>query len=244
MVEKTALITGGSRGLGREIATALGNLGYKVAVNYLNNKDEAEKVVRLVGGDAFSIKADVGDYGQVEEMARTIEQKWGKLDALINNAGIARDALLVKATGRDWDDVMGVNLKGCFNTVKAFAPLMKNAGGHIVNISSYSGLRGKRGQAAYSASKAAVIGFTNSVSSELGRYNIRVNAVLPGYMRTYMGETASDAMEAAREESLIGRLSEPGEVAGFVGWLIGTECVAGQVFVLDSRGHINSRQFD
>ena len=131
---------------------------------------------------------------------------------------------------------MEVNLKGCFNTVKAFAPLMmKSGGGHMINISSYSGARGKAGQAAYSASKAALIGLTYTLAKELSEYKIKVNAVLPGYMPTEMGSKASEAMKKAKEESITGSLSDPKKVAEFIAYLITTENITGQVFCLDSR---------
>ena len=173
---------------------------------------------------------------QVMGMAEEIKQRWGRLDLLVNNAGIARDALLLKATEEEWDEVMRINLRGCFNMVKVFAPVLKKTGGgHIVNMSSRSGLMGKAGQAAYSASKAALIGFTRSLAAELGRYNIKANAVLPGYMPTDMGKKAAGAIKRAREKSMLGKLSDPAEVASFVVWLAETEGITGQVFSLDSR---------
>jgi|Deesub1362A_J573_1020465.scaffolds.fasta_scaffold00004_346 3-oxoacyl-[acyl-carrier protein] reductase len=233
---KVALVTGGSRGLGREVALALGRAGYRVVVNYIKEEAQALEVVQSIGGDAIAVKADVGEMGEVKEMSRRIEKEFGRLDVLINNAGITRDSLLLRLSESDWDLVIHTNLKGCFNTVKVFAPMMvSSGGGHIVNISSYSGLRGKEGQVAYSASKAAVLGFTFSLAKELGKDNIRVNAVLPGYMPTDMGKSAGKAMEKAERQSLLGRLSDPKEVSGFIIWLVQTEGITGQVFVLDSR---------
>jgi 3-oxoacyl-[acyl-carrier protein] reductase len=234
-MRRTALITGGSRGLGRALALALASGGYSVAINYLKSDKEAEDVLRSIG-EALLLKADVSDSAAVGAMASEIKKKWGRLDVLINNAGVTADTLLVKLKEEDWDRVLGTNLKGCFNTIKAFAPLMKESGGgHIINISSISGTRGKAGQAAYSASKAAVLGLTVSAARELSEYNIRVNAVLPGYMPTDMGRAGPAAMDMARDESLIGKLSDPKEVASFISWLVGTESVTGQVFTIDSR---------
>jgi 3-oxoacyl-[acyl-carrier protein] reductase len=235
-MKKAALVTGGSRGLGREIALALGEAGFGVAVNYLKNGAQAGEVAAAME-DAIAVRADMRNPSEVAEMARAVEKRWGRLDALINNAGITKDALLIKLSGDDWDEVMDTNLNGCFNALKTFVPLLlKSGGGHIVNISSRSGLRGKAGQAAYSSSKAALIGLTRTLAAELGVHNIRVNAVLPGYMPTGMGKDAKAAIERAQRESLLGRLSDPKEAAAFVAWLLRTEGITGQVFTLDSRG--------
>jgi 3-oxoacyl-[acyl-carrier protein] reductase len=233
---KVAVVTGASKGLGRELALALGRSGFHVAVNYHHSRAEAEEVLLGIGAHSVAVKADVASLRETEEMASKICEQWGGIDVLINNAGIAKDGLMIRYGEDDWDDVLRVNLKGCFNTVKVVAPCMVRAGGgHIINISSHSGLRGKAGQAAYSASKAAVVGFTYSLAKELGQHNIKVNAVLPGYMPTEMGRQAQDAMKKAREESILGRLSDPREVAGFITHLVTTETITGQVFCLDSR---------
>lgn len=236
MNHKVALVTGASRGLGREIAISLSSSGYYVAVNYCRSEQDAEDTVRIAGERSIPVKADVGDLREVEEMAARIYEQWGRVDALINNAGITRDGLLVRYREDHLDEVLRVNLKGCFNTVKSLAPLMiKSGGGHIINISSYSGLRGRIGQAAYSASKAAIVGLTYTLARELGEYNIMVNAVLPGYMPTGMGKGAEIAMERAMEESITGRLCSPREVARFIAYLLSTKNITGQVFCLDSR---------
>lgn len=233
---RVALITGASRGLGRNIAVALARSGYHIAVNYLSSEKEAEETARRAGGGALPIRADVGDLKQVGEMIALLEGRFGRLDVLINNAGITRDKLLVRQSEAEWDSVLRTNLKGCFNVIRTAAPLMiKSGGGHIVNISSYSGVRGKAGQAAYSASKAAVIGLTYAAASELCVYNIRVNALLPGYLPAGMGPEATAAMEAAKEKSLMRELASPEEASEFVITLLNTEHITGQVFSLDSR---------
>ncbi len=231
---RVALITGGSRGLGAEVARAFGRAGYGVAVNYRGHRDGADEVAGSVGGDAAALKADVGSPADVESMAQAIKDRWGRLDVLVNNAGIVRDALFVRQDEADWDEIMRVNLKGCFNVVRACVPLMEG-GGHIINVSSRTALAGKPGQAAYSASKAALLGFTRSLAKELAQMGIRVNALMPGYLPTDMGRSARAAMERARGESMLGSLSDPAEAASFVLWLAGTENITGQVFVLDSR---------
>lgn len=230
------LVTGASRGLGEQIAVTLAGNGFRIAVNYLYSGKEAAEVVRRVGGRSLAVAADVGDSKQVEEMVAQIEDVFGRLDAVINNAGITRDNLLIRQTESEWDEVLATNLRGCFNVIKTAAPLMiKSGGGHIVNISSYSGVKGKSGQTAYSASKAAVIGLTYAAAVELSGYNIKVNALLPGYMPAGMGVEASAAMEKARDRSIIKTLSSPVEAAEFVATLLNTENITGQVFSLDSR---------
>lgn len=233
---RVALVTGGIRGLGREISLALASEGYVVAANYLKSRKDAEELAESLGGNAVTLQADVGDREAVNRMVSEIRRNWGRLDVLVNNAGVTSDALLVKLAEEDWDRVIDANLTGCFNMIKTSAPLMKDGGGgHIINVSSISGVRGKEGQAAYSASKAALLGLTVSAARELAEHNIRVNAVLPGYMATGMGRDARKAMNAAEEKSLLGKLSDPKEVAEFVIWLAGTKTVTGQIFTLDSR---------
>ena len=235
---KVAVVTGASRGLGKEIAFTLSRAGYHIAVNYYLSKKEADEVVRSmpIPSMAITIKADVGNLREVGQMAREVYERWGRVDVLVNNAGIAKDGLLIRHKESDWDEVIRVNLKGCFNTVKSFVPFMiSSGGGHIIHISSYSGLRGKAGQAAYSASKASVIGLTVALAKELAEYNIKVNAVLPGYMPTQMGSRAKEAMKKATEESIVGTLSNPEAVSGFIAFLATTCTVTGQVFSLDSR---------
>ncbi len=231
---KAAVITGGARGLGREIASALHYGGYRVAINYLNSDGPAQELGARFGDSALFFKTNVGNCCEVLEMASSVRQQWGVVDLLVNNAGITADALCIRQTEAEWDAVMRTNLKGAFNMIRAFAPLMQR-GGHIVNISSYSGLKGKAGQSAYSGSKAALLGLTKTAAVELAQYNIRVNAVLPGYMPTGMGTQAAKSLTQAREESLLHALSDPAEVARFISFLIDTETITGQIFCLDSR---------
>ena len=231
-----ALVTGASRGLGKEIALALLKKRYTVFINYLSAGRDNSELLRSIGGDARAVRADVGDPAQVRGMADHIEKEAGGLDVVINNAGITKDSLLIRQSEEEWDSVIRTNLKGCFNIIKTMAPLMvKSGGGHIVNISSRSGLKGKTGQAAYSASKAAILGLTYTSAAELAIYNIRVNAVMPGFMATDMGMTAFRAMTEARGKSMINKLSDPAEVAAVVLAIVDTEDITGQVFSLDSR---------
>jgi 3-oxoacyl-[acyl-carrier protein] reductase len=234
MTNKVIVVTGGTGGLGREIVKAFCKSACRVIINYFESKESAREITELMGDTSIAIKADVSKFEDVSKMAELVYKKWGRVDVLINNAGITKDALLIKQSEENWDRIIGVNLKGAFNAIKSFAPLMKE-GGHIINISSYSGLKGKEGQAAYSASKAALIGLTKTVAIELAEHKIKVNAVLPGYMPTKMGIGAEAALKIAKEDSLLNALSDPKEAARFIVYLAGTENITGQVFCLESR---------
>ena len=231
-----ALVTGAARGLGKQVALMLSAYGYSVAVNYVSSHKEADNLIKAMGNDSTALKADVGDISEVRAMAEEIKKTFGKLDVIINNAGISRDNLLLKQTEVEWDNIIRTNLKGCFNVISTLSPLMiQSGGGSIINISSYSGMKGKAGQSAYSASKAAILGLTVSAAQELSEYNIRVNAILPGYMMTEMGRMARKAAEDAEEKSVLKKLSQPKEVADFILYLLATKNISGQVFSLDSR---------
>jgi len=231
-----ALVTGAARGLGKQVALMLSAYGYSVAVKYVSSHKEADNLIKSMGNDSTALKADVGDISEVRAMAEEIKKTFGKLDVIINNAGISRDNLLLKQTEVEWDNIIRTNLKGCFNVISTLSPLMiQSGGGSIINISSYSGMKGKAGQSAYSASKAAILGLTVSAAQELSEYNIRVNAILPGYMMTEMGRMARKAAEDAEEKSVLKKLSQPKEVADFILYLLATQNISGQIFSLDSR---------
>ena len=231
-----ALITGASRGLGRQIALALSENGYSVSVNYRSSSAKTAQLMEKTGRSSVALRADVGDSRQVRAIAEEIKREFGRLDVIINNAGITKDHLLLKQTELEWDSVIRTNLTGCFNVIRTLSPLMiESGGGHIINISSYSGLKGQAGQAAYSASKSALLGLTISAAQELSEYNIRVNAVLPGYMMTEMGAGAQKALEKVKNMSILKKLSQPREVADFILQLVKTENISGQIFNLDSR---------
>ncbi|MHB8882502.1 MAG: SDR family NAD(P)-dependent oxidoreductase [Thermodesulfovibrionales bacterium] len=233
---KIALITGASRGLGRTLALRLARDGYTVIINYCSAEAEAEEVARLAGGNACAIRADVSDRKQVRAMAAEITARYGRLDLVINNAGRSKDNLLLRQSGEEWDLVLGTNLTGCFNILGTMSPLMiQSGGGHIMNIASRSGLVGKAGQPAYSASKAGLLGLTLTAARELAEGGIRVNGIMPGYLATEMGSQAESALRNAREKSLLKTLSSDREVADFVVFLAGTETITGQIFSLDSR---------
>ena len=190
--EKTALVTGASRGIGKAIALALAARGFAVAVNYAGSYDAAEAVKNEIernGGHAFLVQGDVSKPEDVERIFKEIKDKFGTLDVLVNNAGINRDALLIRMSEEQWDDVIATDLKSDFLTTKAAALLMmKKRKGSIINISSVVGIMGNIGQANYAAAKAGVIGFTKASAKELAGRNIRVNVVAPGFIETAMTE--------------------------------------------------------
>ncbi|MBI5049301.1 MAG: SDR family NAD(P)-dependent oxidoreductase [Nitrospirae bacterium] len=230
------LITGSSRGLGKAIAMSFGRKGHQVVVHCKDKIKDAEEVVSQIK-EAIALKADAKNFTEVKNLIDIVIKKWGKIDVLINNAGITQESLLLKTTEKDFDNIITVNLKGPFNFIRAAAPYMiKQKSGHIINISSIAGMKGKAGLSAYSASKAGLIGLTLSTAKELGRYNIMVNAILPGYMLTDMGINSSDkAKETVLQESLLKKFSEPEKVAEFICHLSEISGITGQVFNLDSR---------
>lgn len=230
------LITGSSRGLGRSIALALGAVGHSVAVHYRDDKNGAEDVASKLN-DTVIVRADVRKLDEVKASVDEVVKKWGRIDLLINNAGITKESLLLKTSEEDFDEVIDTDLKGPFNFTRTAARYMlKQKSGHIINISSYAGLKGKEGLSAYSAAKAGLIGMTMSSAKELSRYNIMVNAVLPGYMLTDMGVgSTGKGKEQALKESIVKEYSDSRSVAEFICCLAGTKGVTGQVFNLDSR---------
>ncbi len=230
------LITGSSRGLGRSIAIALGERDYRVVVHYKDDKDSAKKVAARIN-DHIIVRCDVRKPDEVNDAVDVVIRKWGRIDLLVNNAGITKESLLLKTSEEDFDLVIDTNLKGPFNFIRSAARyMMKQKSGHIINISSYAGLKGKEGLSAYSAAKAGLIGMTMSAAKELSNHNIAVNAVLPGYMLTDMGTASSvKGKEAALKESIVKEYSDPRSAAEFICYLIGTKGITGQVFNLDSR---------
>lgn len=234
-MKQVALITGASRGLGRDLAFRLSNLDYIVIINYCRPR-ENEDSVTIPCKDSISIRADVGDEKAVKAMGDIIMNRFGRLDVIINNAGITRDGLLINYSEKDWDDVLRVNLKGCYNVIKYLSPIMiGSGGGQIINIASRSGLRGKAGQSAYSASKAAIIGMTYSLAKEMAPHNIKVNCIVPGYMPTEMGKSSIKAMEMAKRESALNLLTQTGDVFFILEALLKSNSITGQVFLVDSR---------
>jgi len=234
--EKTVLITGASHGLGRHLTDVFLERGYAVIVNYLTAESSARELLSGREDRVLAVSADVGIPEQVRKMIRQTEDRFGRLDILINNAGITRDNLLLRQTEDEWDEIIRTNVTGCFHVIREAAPLMiSSGGGHIINISSYSGVKGRVGQAAYSASKAALLGLTVSAARELAVYKIRVNAVIPGYMMTKMGAGSEKAMKQAEEESLLKALADPAHIARSITGIAEMDYITGQVISLDSR---------
>lgn len=237
---KVALVTGASRGIGREIALTLAAKGATVVVNYQGSKEKAEEVVALIrenGGEAESFGCDISDFEQCGNMINDIIQKYGHLDILVNNAGITRDGLLMKMSEEDFARVIDVNLKGAFHTIRhASRYFLKQKGGSIINISSVSGVAGNAGQANYSAAKAGIIGLTKSVAKELGSRGITVNAVAPGFIETDMTDAMPEkAKEAVKSRITMGRIGTPADIAGVVAFLASKEAsyITGQVISVD-----------
>ena len=237
---KNALVTGGSRGIGRAICLELARQGANVAVNYAGNAKAAEETVeacKALGVQAVAIQADVADAAACEAMVKEVLARFGRLDILVNNAGVTRDGLMPMMKEADWDAVLDTNLKGAFHCMKAvYRPMMKQKYGRIVNLSSIVGLRGNAGQANYAASKAGLIGLTKSMAKELAARNVTVNAVAPGFIDTDM--TAA-LPEKAREAMLttipMGRLGQAEDVAKAVAFFAGDDSayVTGQVLCVD-----------
>ncbi len=230
------LITGSSRGLGRSIALAFGKRGHTVVVHYKEKRVEAEHVASQIKG-ATALKADVRNFDEVKALVDVVISRWGRIDLCVNNAGITKEALLVKTSASQFNDIVDTNLKGPMNVMRAAVPFMiKQKSGHIINISSIAGMKGKAGLSAYSASKAGLIGLTLSAARELSRYHILVNAVFPGFLLTDMGSLSSDkAKKLVFNDSLIREFSDPDAVAGFICYISETKGITGQVFNLDSR---------
>jgi 3-oxoacyl-[acyl-carrier protein] reductase len=228
---KTALVTGGSRGIGRAIALELAGAGAQVTLSYRSGKDEAEDVAREAEGTA--VQADVSDPDQ----AKRLVDEAGELDILVNNAGLTRDGLLARMPDDDWRDVIETNLGGVFHTCRAAARgMMRRRAGSIVNISSIVGLHGNPGQTNYSASKAGIIGFTKALARELGSRGVRANVVAPGYIDTRLTQAIADEMrELMLANTPLGRFGEPEDVAGAVRFLCSDEAsfITGEVLLVD-----------
>ncbi|WOB45376.1 3-oxoacyl-[acyl-carrier-protein] reductase [Thermoleptolyngbya oregonensis NK1-22] len=235
---QVALVTGASRGIGRAIALALAAEGAKVAVNYASSSGAADAVVAEIagtGGEAIALQADVSKADQVDALFNAVMEKWGRVDVLVNNAGITRDTLLLRMKPEDWQAVIDLNLTGVFLCTRAASKIMlKQKSGRIVNISSVVGLMGNPGQANYSAAKAGVIGFTKSVAKELAPRGITVNAIAPGFIATDMthGLNSEDILKFIP----LGRYGQAEEVAGATRFLAADPAAAyitGQVLNVD-----------
>ncbi len=221
---KVALITGATRGIGRAIAIRLANAGFDIALNYRKENDDltnTKSEIEKAGVDCLPVQGDISSFEDCERIAKEIFDKFGKIDVLVNNAGITKDMLLMRMKPEDFSSVVDVNLIGTFNMTRNVVPYMVKARfGKIVNISSVVGIEGNAGQANYAASKAGIIGFTKSLARELGSRNILVNAVAPGFIETDMTAVLSDSVrdEIAKKISLR-RMGSAEDVAGVVEFL-------------------------
>ena len=237
--DKVAIVTGASRGIGRAVALALASEGAHVIVNYASSSGAADEVVaaiREMGSEAISLQADVSQAAQVEALIKATMEKWGRIDVLVNNAGITRDTLLLRMKPEDWQAVINLNLTGVFLCTRAVSKIMlKQRSGRIINIASVAGQMGNPGQANYSAAKAGVIGLTKTVAKELGARGVTANAVAPGFIATDMTEKLANAEEIIKFIPL-GRYGQPEEVAGLVRFLAADPAAAyitGQVMNVD-----------
>jgi 3-oxoacyl-[acyl-carrier protein] reductase len=215
---KAALVTGASRGIGREIALELARQGANVAVNYSGSESKANEVVdeiKALGREAIAIKCDVSNSEEVAAMVKGTIDNFGKLDILVNNAGITKDNLLMRMKEEEWDDVININLKGVFLCTKAVTrQMMKQRVGRIINIASVVGVSGNPGQANYVAAKAGVIGLTKTAAKELASRNITVNAIAPGFITTDMTDKLSEEVKAEMLKQIpLARLGEPKDIA-------------------------------
>lgn len=237
---KVALVTGASRGIGREVALTLSSYGCTVIINYNGSKERAEEVeeeIKSKQGNAIIYQADVSDFEGVKKMVADIKDEFGKIDILVNNAGITKDNLILRMTEDEFDRVIDINLKGAFNLVRHVSSLMiKQRNGRIINISSVVGIRGNAGQINYSASKAGVIGLTKSLAKELGTRGVTVNAVAPGYINTDMTQEIKEGWkEQIKELVPLKRFGEASDVAHAVAFLASdySSYITGQTIQVD-----------
>jgi 3-oxoacyl-[acyl-carrier protein] reductase len=242
---KNSIVTGGSLGIGSAIALDLAQNGANVAINYRRHADEANSIVsriRGMGRKALAVQADVASFTDAARMVETVVKEFGGLDILVCNAGINRDAVSWKMTEEQWDEVIDTNLKGYFNYIRHAVGLFKSQNsGKIVCVTSINGLRGKFGQANYSASKAGIIGLVKSLARELGRSNVNVNAVAPGLIETEMMKQApQEVKEKALSEIVLGRLGTPEDVAHLVTFLCSdlARHITGEVIKVDGGQYI------
>ena len=233
--DRVAIVTGGSRGIGRAIVQALAREGAKVAFTYAQNKALADEVAN--GDNIVGFQVDSADFNQAKEFVKQVKERWNTIDVLVNNAGITRDKLTAMMTEKDWDDVMDTNLKGVFNITKpVVGAMIRQRRGSILNITSISGIVGLPGQVNYSASKAGVIGFTKALAKELAKAGITVNALAPGFVETDMTASLKEEYKAKLLEQVpLGRSAKPEEIADTALFLVSSKAgyITGQVLQVD-----------
>ncbi len=237
---KVAVVTGGSRGIGRATAVLLAARGAKVVINYNKNADEANlavEAIKAAGGTALAIQADVSVQADAQRLIEETVKQFGRIDILVNNAGITRDMLMMRMSESDWDAVLDTNLKGAYLCSKAaLRPMLKAKAGRIINLSSVSGQAGSGGQANYSAAKAGLIGFTKALAREIGSRSITVNAVAPGFIETDMTNIlTNDLKQKALAQIPLERYGKPEEVAEAIVFLASDAAayITGQVLAVD-----------
>ncbi len=242
---KVALVTGGSLGIGTAISLDLAGNGADVALTYRKHGDEAKTIVEqiiIMGRRGKEYKVDVSDFEAVQGLVKTVLDDLGRLDILINNAGMNWDGVVWKMTEEQWDAVINVDLKGTFNFIRAVAPYFKEQkSGKIINMTSINGIRGKFGQANYAAAKAGVIGLTKTVAKEMGKYNVNVNAVAPGMIMTDIYKSLPDEFkQKAAEETVFNRLGQPEDIAHIVTFLASEKAkhITGEVIKVDGGQYI------
>jgi acetoacetyl-CoA reductase len=239
-MSRVAVVTGGSRGIGEAISVALKDLGYKVAANYAGNDDKAKAFADATGIPVY--KWDVGDHQACLDGCAQIASDIGPVDIVVNNAGITRDGILLKMSFDDWNEVMRVNLGGCFNMAKATFPSMKERGwGRIINIGSVNGQAGQYGQVNYAAAKSGIHGFTKALAQEGARFGITVNALAPGYIDTDMvAAVPPPVLEKIVAKVPVGRLGQPEEIARGVAFLCSEDAgfVTGSTLSLNGGQHM------
>lgn len=239
-MKKTALITGATRGIGKQIAITLAQAGYDIAINYRKENEELENTkqeIEQTGAKCLTLQGDVSNYEDCEKIAKQIIEEYGKIDVLVNNAGITKDTLLMRMKKEDFEDVINVNLVGTFNMTKNIIPyMMKNRTGRIINISSVVGISGNAGQANYAASKAGIIGFTKSLAKEVGSRNILVNSIAPGFIQTAMTDVLKEEIKEEIAKTIpLKRMGKAQDVANLVKFLASEESsyITGQVIHVD-----------
>lgn len=237
---KTALVTGGSRGIGRAIAIKLASLGSDILFSYSSNEEKAKEVqveIEKMGRRVLAVKADVSKMDNVESLVIQGMNYFSKIDILVNNAGVTKDNLLMRMTEEEWDDVINVNLKGTFNVTKSLIRnMLKQKECSIINVASIVGASGNAGQCNYAASKAGIIGFTKSLAKEVAKKNIRVNAVAPGFIATDMTEKLPEKIVNEYLEKIpLQKLGEPEDIANAVAFLASdmSKYITGQIIVVD-----------
>ena len=239
-MNKVALITGSSRGIGKQIAIKLAKNGYNIVVNYVNKNEEVEKTIeelKQFGVEVLEAQGDISNYEQSEKIVNLVIEKFGQIDVLVNNAGITKDMLIMRMKKEDFTKVIDVNLVGTFNITKNVIPhMMKKRSGRIINISSVVGISGNAGQCNYAASKAGIIGFTKSLAKELASRNILVNAVAPGFIETNMTDVLQENVkEEIKKQIPLKRIGKAEDVANAVYFFTSEESsyITGQVLQVD-----------